>query len=65
MKAAQSTVQADVSVDLETMPIHETDTICRTLLGSVSRLFDDPAVMADYKRWKKERQREKEQNHDT
>ena len=65
MKTAQSTTLADVSVDLETLPAHESDAICRTVLGSVSRLFDDPAVLADYKRWKKERQREKEQNHDT
>jgi hypothetical protein len=65
MKTAQNTALADVSVDLETLPAHESDAICRTVLGSVSRLFDDPAVLADYKRWKKERQREKEQNHDT
>lgn len=64
MKTAQSTALVDVSVDLDTMPVHESDAICRTLLGSVSRLFDDPAVLADYKRWQQERQREKEQNHD-
>lgn len=65
MKTVQSTALADLSVNLETLPAHESDAICRTLIGSVSRLFDDPAVLADYKRWKQERQREKEQNHDT
>lgn len=60
MKTAQNTVAAAVSVDLDAMPVHESDAICRTLIGSVSRLFDDPAILADYKRWKQERQQEKE-----
>ena len=65
MKTAQNTAQVAVSVDLDAIPAHESDAICRTLIGPVSHLFDDPAVLADYKRWKQERQREKEQNHDT
>lgn len=64
MKTAQSTALADISVDLETLPAHESDAICRTLFGSVSRLFDNPAVMADYKRWQQKRQQEKEQKHE-
>lgn len=64
MKTAQNTAQATVSVDLNAIPAHESDAICRTLIGSVSRLFDNPAVMADYKRWQQKRQQEKEQKHE-
>lgn len=65
MKTAQNTAQVAVSVELDAIPAHESDAICRTLISSVSRLFNDPAVLADYKRWQQERQREKEQNHGT
>lgn len=65
MKTVQSTTPAAVSVDLDAMPAHESDAICRTLIGCVSHLFDDPVVLADYKRWQKKRQLEKEQKHDT
>lgn len=65
MKTAQNTATASVSVDIDAMPAHESDAICRTVIGSVSRLFDNPTVHADYKRWQQERQRKKEQNHDT
>ncbi len=65
MKQEQSTVPATVSVDFDAMPAHESDAICRRLIGCVSHLFDNPAVLADYKRWQKERQLKKEQKHDT
>lgn len=65
MKTAQNTAQVAVSVELDAIPAHESDAICRTLISSVSRLFNDPAVLADYKRWQQERQQEKEQNHGT
>ncbi|MGN1263838.1 MAG: hypothetical protein ACI4TW_07350 [Prevotella sp.] len=64
MKTAQSTALTDVSVDLDTIPGHEYDALCRTLIGSVSRLFDNPAVLSDYKRWQQKRQQEKEQKHE-
>lgn len=65
MKTVQSTTPVVVNVDLDAMPTHESDAICRTLLGCVSHLFDNPAVLADYKRWQKERQLKKEQKYDT
>lgn len=64
MKTAQRTVAATANVDLDAVPAHESDAICRTLIGCVSRFFENPAIMNDYKRWKQERQREKEQNYD-
>ena len=38
------------------LPDHETDALCRTLIGGVRELFKDPAVQADFKRWQQERQ---------
>ena len=61
MKAVQSRTPAAVSVSAEAMPQHEIDTVCRTVLGSATRFFNNPANVADYERWKKERQQKKEQ----
>lgn len=48
---------ASVGVNISEIPAHQTDTLCRVILGSVARLFEDPAVKADYMRWKEERQK--------
>ncbi len=45
-----------VSVDFGAIPSHQNDAMCRTLTGCISRLFEDPAVQADYKCWQQERQ---------
>ena len=63
MKAVKNRTTTDVSVNIDAMPAHESDALCRTLIGCVSRLFENPAVQADYKRWK-QHQKEKEHNHD-
>ena len=44
------------AVDCGAIPSHQSDAMCRTLIGCVGRLFENPAVMADYKRWQQERQ---------
>jgi len=56
MKAAEPQAPAVVAVDFDTIPSHQSDTMCRVILGCVSRMFEDPAVKADYIRWQKERQ---------
>ena len=43
------------SVAIDAMPEHEQDAMARTLIGCISRMFDDPAVKADFERWKTER----------
>ena len=40
---------------LAAMPEHERDAMARTLIGCISRLFENPDVKADYERWKKNR----------
>lgn len=41
-------------------PGNESDALCRTIISGMSRAFEDPAVMADYQNWKKQRQQRKE-----
>lgn len=55
MKIVATRTPAAVSVDFDAIPAHESDAICRTLIGCVSRLFEDPAIQADYNRWQQER----------
>lgn len=56
MKVVQRRIPGDVAVDFNAIPSHQSDAMSRTLIGCVGRLFENPAVMADYKRWKQERQ---------
>lgn len=42
-------------VNLDLIPDHERDLMCRTLVSSVKELFKDPAVQEDFERWKAER----------
>ena len=42
----------DLSLELEQLPRHQSDTLCRVILGGVARIFEDPAVREDYERWK-------------
>ncbi len=56
MKVVQTRTPGAVAVDFGAIPSHQSDAMCRTLIGCVGRLFENPAVMADYKRWQQERQ---------
>ena len=51
MKAKAETNTANAV--LEAMPEHQTDAMMRTLIGCVSKLFENPEIKADYERWKK------------
>lgn len=62
MKAAGTRTPESVAVDFGAIPSHQTDAMCRTLIGCVNRFFEDPAVKADYERWQRERRQEKERN---
>jgi hypothetical protein len=48
-----------VKVDLGSLPDHQSDTLARVLLHSVTRAFKDPAVAAEYERWRVERNTKK------
>ncbi len=55
MKVVKSRTPEGVTADFAAIPLHETDAMCRTLIGCVSRLFENPAIKADYERWQQER----------
>lgn len=42
-------------VDLDLLPDHEVDALCRCVVRATKKLFEDPAVQADFERWKAER----------
>lgn len=56
MKIVKTKKPGAVAVDFGAIPPHDTDAMCRTLIGCVGRLFENPAVKADYERWQQERQ---------
>lgn len=55
-KIVQNRTPEGVTVDFDAIPTYQSDAMCRTLIGCVSRLFENPAVKADYERWRQERQ---------
>ncbi len=56
MKIVKTMAPNHVAVDFAAIPSHQSDAMCRILIGCVGRLFEDPAIQADYKRWQQERQ---------
>lgn len=53
--AVASREPSAVKVDASSLPEHESDTLARVLLHSVARAFEDPAVAADFEKWKAKR----------
>lgn len=41
-----------VKIDVDAMPKHETDALCRVLLRSVAEAFKNPAFAAEYEAWR-------------
>ena len=56
MKAVGTKTPENVAVDFAAIPSHQNEAMCRTLMGCLSRMFENPAVKADYERWKRERE---------
>lgn len=44
-----------VKIDINAMPKHETDALCRVLLRSVAEAFKNPAFAAEYEEWRAKR----------
>lgn len=64
VKVVQKRIPKTVDVDFDRIPSHQSEAMCRTLIGCVSILFEDQAIKADYERWKQERQQRKEQTYE-
>ncbi len=60
LKSVESRTPQNINIELDTLPENESDALCRTIISGMSRAFEDPAVMADYQNWKKQRQQRKE-----
>ena len=63
MKVVQTRTPGAVAVDFGAIPSHQSDAMSRTLIDCVGRLFENPAVMADYKRWQQERRPKRSDEH--
>lgn len=63
MKVVQTRTPGAAAVDFGAIPSHQSDAMSRTLIGCVGRLFENPAVMADYKRWQQERRPKRSDEH--
>lgn len=63
MKSVLTRTPKTVHIDADAIPAHQSDAMCRTLIGCINRMFKNPAVQADFERWKKERQKKKEVTH--
>ncbi len=44
-----------VKIDVNAMPKHETDALCRVLLRSVAEAFKNPTFAAEYEEWRAKR----------
>lgn len=60
IKTVGTRTPENINIELNTLPENESDALCRTILSGAARMFEDPAIMADYQNWKKQRQLRKE-----
>jgi len=49
-KAAISTTPAAVNINLDLIPKHEMDSLCRVILSSARKAFENPQFRAEYER---------------
>ena len=59
MKIIEKTVisrDTEAKISVADLPPHESDSICRTLVNSVTEYFKLPGIAAEYKKWLAERQ---------
>ncbi len=60
MKAVQRNESATVDINYNAIPAYASDTMCKTLIGCIKKMFEDPSIQDDYKRWKEDRLKRKE-----
>lgn len=47
-----------LKINVNAMPKHEIDALCRVLLHSVAEAFKNPTFAAEYEAWRKQRHEE-------
>lgn len=53
-KVVLSRTSETVDIKINKIPKYQVDRMCKVVLEGTARLFEDPAVRADFERWKKE-----------
>lgn len=43
-----------INVNCDTMPSHDSNSMCRILINCINRYFEDPKIKAEYDQWKRE-----------
>jgi hypothetical protein len=51
-KVVASRTPATVEINLDELPDHENDALCRVLIRSVTEAFKNPKFAADYEKWR-------------
>ena len=54
-KVVISRTPETVRINIEEIPKHETDYMCRTILKEVAKAFQNPKFAAEYEQWRAER----------
>jgi len=54
-KVVVSRMPATVEINLDELPDHENDALCRVLIRSVTEAFKNPKFAADYEAWRAKR----------
>lgn len=55
-QAVRPTAGDQVCIEVGSIPAHAATNIAQVVFEAIHRDFEDPAVQADYKRWKAERE---------
>ncbi len=55
-QAVRPTAGDQVRIEVGSIPAHAATNIAQVVFEAIHRDFEDPAVQADYKRWKAERE---------
>lgn len=66
MKNAEQIITAipqnALKIDVNLLPKHEIDALCRVLLHSVAEAFKNPDFAAEYEAWRKQRNEKQKEN---
>ena len=62
MQTAQQTGTASITINLNSLPEHESDRMCRVLLNSMRKFYENPENMKNFESWQA-KQKAKEAKH--